>query len=106
MFIAKVPVVFESRYGNTQRMAESIAEGIREAGMVEVFIKELREVNFNDVPFYDAILIVSPNHIGGPTRGIKGFIDKLGELKLGEKKYTVFDTCMGGEMKKLLTLNV
>jgi len=77
--MSKVIVVYESKYGNTKRVAEAIIEGMKEIGDVEVSLKELKEVNLNDVPNYDAILIGSPNHIGGPTRGIKGFIDKLGK---------------------------
>jgi NAD(P)H dehydrogenase (quinone) len=90
--MAKVIVVYESRYGNTKHVAESIIEGINEVGVVEVSLKELKEVDFKEIPFYDAILIGSPNHVGGPTRGIKGFIDKLGKLPLEGKKFAVFDT--------------
>ena len=49
---------------------------------------------------YDVILIGSPNHIGGPTRGIKKFIDKLGKIGLGEKMGAVFDTYMGRDFNK------
>ena len=69
--MVRVIVVFESRYGNTRRVAESIIEGIKEAGGVEVSLKELREVDLKEIPNYDAILIGSPNHVGGPTRGVK-----------------------------------
>ncbi|MEM1552212.1 MAG: flavodoxin domain-containing protein [Candidatus Bathyarchaeia archaeon] len=98
--MVKVLVVFESRYGNTKRVAESIIEGINEAGGVEVSLKELKEVNLNEIPSYDAMLIGSPNHMGGPTRGIKGFIDKLSKLQLDGKKFAVFDTYMGRDFEK------
>ncbi|MEM3578786.1 MAG: flavodoxin domain-containing protein [Candidatus Bathyarchaeia archaeon] len=98
--MAEVLIVFESRYGNTKRVAGSIAEGIREVGGAEVSLKELKEVNLKEIPFYDAILIGSPNHVGGPTRGIKSLIDKLGELRLEGKRYAVFDTYMGGDFEK------
>lgn len=100
--MARAIVVFESRYGNTKRVAESIIEGIKEAGGVEVSLKELREVDLKEIPVYNAVLIGSPNHVGGPTRGIKGFIDKLGQLPLEEKKYAVFDTYMGRDFEKAI----
>jgi len=53
-----------------------------------------------EIPFYDAILIGSPNHVGGPTRGVRSFIDKLGDLRLDGMKYAVFDTYMGGDFEK------
>ncbi|MEM2916750.1 MAG: flavodoxin family protein [Candidatus Bathyarchaeia archaeon] len=98
--MAKALVVYESKYGNTKRVAEAIVEGINEAGNVEVSLKELKEVDFNSIPNYDLILIGSPNHIGGPTRGIKGFIDKLGKLQLKGKMFAVFDTYMGRDFEK------
>jgi flavodoxin len=98
--MSKVIVVYESKYGNTKRVAEAIIEGMKEIGTVEVSLKELKEVNLNDVPNYDAILIGSPNHMGGPTRGIKGFIDKLGKLQLNGKMFAVFDTYLGKDFQK------
>lgn len=98
--MVKMLVVFESRYGNTKRAAESIIEGINEAGGVKVSLKELKEVDFNGISSYDAVLIGSPNHVGGPTRGVKGFIDNFGKLPLEGKKFAVFDTYMGRDFEK------
>jgi len=99
--MAKVIVVYESRYGNTKRVAESIIEGIREVGGVEFSLKELKELgDAKRIAEYDVILIGSPNHVGGPTRGIKGFIDKFGELPLTGKKFAVFDTYLGRDFEK------
>ncbi|MEM3090535.1 MAG: flavodoxin domain-containing protein [Candidatus Bathyarchaeia archaeon] len=98
--MTKVLIVFESRFGNTKRVAEAIIEGINEVGGLEVSLKELKEVDLKEISLCDAILVGSPNHVGGPTRGIKGFIDKLGELKLVGKKFAVFDTYMGRDFEK------
>ncbi|MEM2879527.1 MAG: flavodoxin domain-containing protein [Candidatus Bathyarchaeia archaeon] len=98
--MARVLIVFESRYGNTKRAAESIAEGIEETNGIEVSLRELKDVDLKEIPFYDTILIGSPNHVGGPTRGVRSFIDKLGELRLEGRKYAVFDTYMGGDFEK------
>jgi len=98
--LAKVIVVYESRYGNTKLVAEKIIEGMREVEGIETVLAEVKEVDLNKIPNYDAILIGSPNHIGGPTRGIKKFIDKLGKLSLGEKRFAVFDTYLGKDFEK------
>jgi flavodoxin len=42
----------------------------------------------------------SPNHFGGPIRGIKKFIDKLGKLNLKGKQAAVFDTYVRGQFEK------
>lgn len=83
----KIIIVYESKYGNTKNVAEAILDGIKEVGEIEFSLNEVKEVNFNNISDYDAILIGSPNHMGGPTRGIKNFIDKLSKLKLEGKMF-------------------
>ncbi|MEM4488110.1 MAG: flavodoxin domain-containing protein [Desulfurococcaceae archaeon] len=98
--IMRVIVVFETNYGNTRRVAEEIREGMKEVSGVEVVLKELKEVDVRDIANFDMILIGSPNHMGGPTRGIKAFIDELGRLRLEGVMYAAFDTYMGGDREK------
>ena len=57
-----------------------------------VHIKKIEDTAPNDVLDYDIILIGSPNHMGGPTRKVKKFIDNLGKLKIDDKQIAVFDT--------------
>ncbi len=98
--MAKVIVVYESKYGNTKLVAETIIEGLKKVKGIETVLSELKKVDLNEIPDYDAILVGSPNHLGGPTRGIKKFIDKLGKLNLKGKMGAVFDTYMGGNFEK------
>ncbi|MEM3712700.1 MAG: flavodoxin domain-containing protein, partial [Thermoproteota archaeon] len=67
--MAKVFVVYESKYGNTGNVAKEIIEGLNEAEGIEVLLKELKKADLEEVQNYDVLLIGSPNHIGGPTRG-------------------------------------
>jgi flavorubredoxin len=96
----KVIVVYESKYGNTKLVAETIAEGIREVQGIETHVSEVKQVDLGKVTDYDAILVGSPNHIGGPTGGIKKFIDKLGKLPLGGRLFAAFDTYLGKDFEK------
>ena len=98
--MAKVIVVYESKYGNTKQVAETIIEGMNEIERIEAVLKEPKHMEPTEVLDYDVILIGSPNHIGGPTRGIKKFIDKLGKIELEEKMGAVFDTYMGDDFNK------
>jgi flavorubredoxin len=92
---ARIMIVYESKYGNTKLVAETIAEGLREVEGTEVVVSELKEVDLGKIPDYDAILVGSPNHVGGPTWGMKKFIGKLGKLPLEGKSFAAFDTCLG-----------
>ncbi len=96
----KIIIVYESKYGNTKNVAEAILDGIKEIGEIEFSLNEVKEVNLDNISDYDAILIGSPNHMGGPTRGIKKFIDELSKLKLEGKMFAVFDTCFEKDFKK------
>jgi flavorubredoxin len=100
VIVAKVIVVYESKYGNTKLVAEKIIEGMNEVGGIDAVLSELKEVDLNKIAKYDAILIGSPNHFGGPTRGIKKFIDELGKLPLEGKMFAVFDTYIGGDFER------
>jgi flavodoxin len=95
----KAIVVYESVFGNTKRAAETIIEGIKGAG-VEADLSTPKELDPNQLTAFDAIIIGSPNHMGGATRGIKKFIDRLGKLKLEGKLTAIFDTYGGGEYEK------
>ncbi len=94
--MVKVFVVYDTKYGNTKLVAEKIVEGMKEVEGIETAISDVEEVDLENVADYDAILIGSPNHMGGPVRGIKKLIDKLGGFDLRAKWVAVFDTQLGG----------
>jgi flavorubredoxin len=98
--LLKAIILYESRYGNTKLAAEKIEEGIKPVGGISTEINELKKFNINRIAEYDAIFLGSPNHFGGPTRGVKNFIDKLGKLDLRDKSIAVFDTYMGKDFEK------
>ena len=98
--MTKAIVIYESKYGNTKRVVKTIIEGINEIERIEAVLKEPKHVEPTEVLDYDVILIGSPNHIGGPTRGIKKFIDKLGKIELEEEMGVAFDTYMGRDFNK------
>ncbi len=96
----KVFVVYDTKYGNTKLVAEKIVEGIREVEGIETAVSDVEDVDLERLADYDAILIGSPNHWGGPVRGIKKLIDKLGKLDLKAKWAGVFDTYIKGDFEK------
>jgi len=102
-----VLIVYESKYGNTQKVAELISEGMKIGEGHEISIENVNEIDLSKSNFYDLILIGSPNHMGGPTKTVKKFIDKLSESPLKGKSYAVFDTYMkkdeGKAVKKMET---
>ena len=100
--MAKVIVIYESKYGNTKLAAETILEGMGKVSEVEAVLSELKKVDLSQIVEYDAVLVGSPNHIGNATSGIRKFIDKLGKLSLEGKLVAVFDTYLGRDFEKMV----
>ncbi|MCZ2808886.1 MAG: flavodoxin domain-containing protein [Candidatus Bathyarchaeota archaeon] len=98
--MARVFIIYDSKYGNTKLVAEKIAEGMRELKGMETEVSDVKKVDLKEIDSFDAILIGAPTHFGGPSRTIKKFIDKLGKLKLKAKGVAVFDTFLGEDFEK------
>lgn len=96
----KAIITYESNYGNTKLVAETIAAGMKLTPAIEAIVAELKDVDLTQVGEFEAILIGSPNHMGRATMGIRKFIDKLGTLHLDGKQVAFFDTYMGRDFEK------
>ena len=99
----KVFVVYDTKYGNTKLVAETIADGLKELEGMETAISDIEELDLDNIPDFDLVLIGSPNHMGGPVRGITRFIDELGKRDMEGKQAAVFDTYMGGDFNKAVS---
>ena len=98
--MVKAIIVYESKYGNTKRVAETIVEGMNQVADTEAVLSELRDVDLSQIDEFDTILVGSPNHIGRATRSVRKFIDKLGKLNLERKLGAVFDTYLAKDFEK------
>jgi len=72
--MAKALVVYYSRSGNTQKMAQIIGEAINKEG-VEATVKDVKETKADDLLKYDAIVIGSPTYYGTMAAEIKKLLD-------------------------------
>jgi flavodoxin len=99
-FVVSVLVAYDTKYGNTKRVAETIAQGLHAAREIRATVLNIKDVDMKTLPAFDAFLVGSPNHFGGPTRPFKGFIERLGKLKLEGKRIAVFDTYITNDFEK------
>ncbi|MDY6856232.1 MAG: flavodoxin domain-containing protein [Thermodesulfobacteriota bacterium] len=79
----KVLIVYDSRTGNTEKMAEYIAEGVRLEG-VQAELKKLSEVKHEkEIKGYEGYVFGSPTYHRDMTNGMKTFlfIAQKAELK-------------------------
>jgi flavodoxin len=93
--LASIFVAYDSKYGNTKRAAETIAEGIRDVVGVNASVRSVKEVDLDAVAGYDALTLGAPNHMAKPSRTIMKFVDRLGRVDLKAKYVAVFGTYSG-----------
>ncbi len=72
--MAKILVVYYSRSGNTKKMAELITESIKKES-VEVVLKDVKEVEVDELLKFDGIVIGSPAYYGTMAAEIKKLLD-------------------------------
>jgi NAD(P)H dehydrogenase (quinone) len=72
--MAKILIVYYSRGGATERMAQLAAEGAKQAGGA-VTLKKVQETKPDDLLEYDAIIMGSPTYYGLMCAEMKKLID-------------------------------
>ncbi len=70
----KILIVYDSRSGNTEKMAYAVAEGVREED-VNVVIRKIDDASVDELPDANGVILGSPVYYGLPTGKIKEFVD-------------------------------
>jgi len=96
----KALIVYDTKYGNTQKVAELIGEGYKSIADNETVIENVSEIDLHQKENYDLIIIGSPNHVGSYTGKIKKFIKGLRDSNIQGSSYAVFDTYLGKDFEK------
>ena len=128
--MTKVLILYYSAYGHMERMAQAVAEGVREAG-AHADIKRVPELvpeeiakksgfklnqaapiaTVSELPDYDAIIFGSGTRFGVVTSQMRNFLDQTGPLwatgalvgKVGSV-FTGSGTQHGGQESTILTM--
>lgn len=77
--MAKVMVLFDSRGGLVERLAEAVAEGVRQVDGAELLYRPLHEADTKELLGVDGLIIGSPNW-SGLTGKLKDWFDYSGDL--------------------------
>jgi NAD(P)H dehydrogenase (quinone) len=72
--MAKILIIYYSRSGNTQKMAELIAEGVKKESLIAE-VKPVGETHADDLVKVEAIIIGSPTYYGTMSAEIKKLFD-------------------------------
>jgi len=83
--------IFDTRYGNTQKIAESFETGLREAGVQTVCVNA-RDVAVDSLKEYDLICVGAPTEGFTAFKPMREFLGKLKGTGLSGKYGFAFDT--------------
>lgn len=74
--MAKIGIVYYSRGGNTEKMANAVYRGVKSEDEVEVELKKAEETTLDDLTNWDGIIVGSPTYYGLPAAPIKNLFDR------------------------------
>jgi len=93
----KVLVVYDSAYGNTEKIAKAIGGAL--AG--EVSVVRAKEVDPASLQPAGVLIVGSPTQAGKMTQPIQDFLAKIPETSIKGVKVAAFDTRMAGRFVKM-----
>jgi NAD(P)H dehydrogenase (quinone) len=73
--MSRILIVYYTRAGNTEKLANAIAEGVREGGG-EPALKKVEDVDAGELPEFDGIIAGSPVYYGTMAAEMKKFFDE------------------------------
>jgi len=88
----KAIVVFDSRYGNTEKIASEIAKGLKESQIQEVVCSKTTEVDIEKFGDFDLIAVGGPTEMHHASPPMREFLSKLKHFDLKGKYGFAFDT--------------
>jgi flavodoxin len=95
----KALIVYDSVYGNTEKIAKAIAEAIAPSGEVKVL--RAGEVNPSELASINLLIVGSPTHGGRPVPTVQDFLNKVPELALKSINVAAFDTRLQAKLVRV-----
>ena len=84
-------VIFDTRYGNTERIARSFEAGLKEAGIQTICVNA-RDMPVDSLKQYDLICVGAPTEWLTASKPMKEFLGRLKSTDLAGRYGFVFDT--------------
>jgi flavodoxin len=88
----KVVLVYDSKHGNTERIAQAIAKGLAGSGLTDVRVLWIAKACEDDFHEMDLWIIGSPTRWGGPTFRMRTLLNNAIKYEAKGQRAAVFDT--------------
>jgi flavodoxin I len=86
----KTIIIYDSLYGNTEKIAEAIGQALAPQG--EVILKKVVEAKIDDLEDISLLIVGSPTHGGRATPAMQEFLRSIPNGTLRNAKVAAFDT--------------
>ncbi|XES77228.1 MAG: flavodoxin family protein [Candidatus Bathyarchaeia archaeon] len=99
-------IMYDSMTGNTEKLANSVAEGVRNVEGVTVEVQKANTVDSQSVISADGYAFGSPTHFSMMSGGTLSLLTRLYPLrdKMAGKPIAVFTTGAGGQVDALASI--
>ena len=84
----KTLVIYDSLYGNTEQIAQAIAQAIPG----EVQVRRVGQVDAGNWETVDLLIVGSPTHGSLPTEAVRSLVDRMGPPAQAGARVATFDT--------------
>ena len=84
-------VIYDTRYGNTEKIARSFEMGLQQSGLQTVCVN-VRDIAIDSLNQYDLICVGAPTEAFSASKPMKEFLGKLKSVDLSRKHGFAFDT--------------
>jgi flavodoxin I len=95
----KALIVYDSVYGNTEKIARAIADAITPSNEVKVL--RAGEADPSELTSIDLLIVGSPTHGGRPTPAVQEFLNKDPKLSLQGINVAAFDTRIQSKLARV-----
>jgi len=101
--MARILVIYDSRTGNTEKMASAVAKGAEQVVGVHVVLKKIDQATLEDLAEAEGIIMGSPTYYGQMSGKMKTFVDQTNKIhgklrgKVGGAFTSSGDTACGAE---------
>ena len=84
-------VIYDTSYGNTKKIAETITDTLKESGIeADIFhVKDVKKLSAND---YSFLVLGSPTKFGTMSFAVKFFLGKVKSDEWTNRPFAAFDT--------------
>jgi multimeric flavodoxin WrbA len=91
--MTRILIIYHSQTGNTEKMAQAVAEGVRIIENTEAVLKKAPNATLDDLLEADGLAIGTPENFGYMSGMVKDFFDRTfygAQEKVFRKPYVVF----------------